>query len=284
MQDSMSDTGKMDNGKADAGDTAGTLFRAGKLAAAVEAAGAAVRKAPGDLGARVLLAELLLFTGNLERADVILDAAGQADPEAMMVVAEFRQLLRADIARRQLRRDGRVPEFLDGATENMRLVLAALVAQRGGDAAEAARLAAEAEAARPHVSGHAGDAAFDDFRDADDLCAGFFEVLTSTGKYFWIPTERVESIEFHPPKRARDLMWRRASMSVRNGPDGDVYLPAIYGTEDADLSDVLKLGRETDWKGEALVRGVGQRLFLVGEEAISVMDLTTVEFADVPAA
>jgi type VI secretion system protein ImpE len=166
----------------------------------------------------------------------------------------------------------------------MRLVLAALVAQRGGDAAEAARLAAEAEAARPHVSGHAGEAAFDDFRDADDLCAGFFEVLTSTGKYFWIPTERVDSIEFHPPKRARDLMWRRASMSVRNGPDGEVYLPAIYGTEEAELSDALKLGRETDWKGEALVRGLGQRLFLVGEEAIGVMDLTTIEFDDVPAA
>jgi type VI secretion system protein ImpE len=285
----MSDSGKTENGKADSGkaggdDTVGELFRAGKLTAAVEAAGAAVRKAPGDLGGRVLLAELLLFTGNLERADVILDAAGQADPEAMVVVAEFRQLLRADIARRQLRRDGRVPEFLDGATENMRLVLAALVAQRGGDVAEAARLAAEAEAARPQVSGHVGEAAFDDFRDADDLCAGFFEVLTSTGKYFWIPTERVESIEFHPPKRARDLMWRRASMSVRNGPDGDVYIPAVYGSEDAALSDALKLGRETDWQGEALVRGLGQRLFLVGEEAIGVMDLGTLEFADVTAA
>lgn len=276
MQQSMSESDKTANGAA--GDTAGALFHAGKLAAAVEAAGAAVRKAPGDLGARVLLAELLLFTGNLERADVILDAAGQADPEAMVVVAEFRQLLRADIARRQLRRDGRVPEFLDGATETMRLVLAAQVASREGDAESAARLAAEAEAARPHVSGRAGEAAFDDFRDADDLCAGFFEVLTSTGKYFWIPTERVETVEFHPPKRARDLMWRRASMSVRGGPDGDVYLPAIYGSDEADLADPLKLGRETDWRGEALVRGLGQRLYLVGEEAIGAMDLTTLSF------
>ena len=50
---------------------AGVLFRAGKLAAAVDAAGAAVRKTPTDLGARVLLAEMLIFAGNLERADVI---------------------------------------------------------------------------------------------------------------------------------------------------------------------------------------------------------------------
>lgn len=265
-------------------ETVGALFRAGKLAAAVDAAGAAVRKAPGDLGARVLLAEMLLFTGNLERADVILDAAAQVEPEAAVVVAEFRQLLRADIARRQLRRDGRVPEFLDDvAPDNLRLVLAALVAQRAGDQDEAARLSAEAEAARPIVPGAAGGTEFDDFRDADDLCAGFFEVLTTTGKYFWIPTERVESMEFHPPKRARDLMWRRVSMSVRNGPDGEVYIPAIYGSENTELSDALRLGRETDWVGETVVRGVGQHLYLVGEEAVGAMDLTTLEF-DEPAA
>lgn len=259
---------------------AGALFRAGNLAGAVEAANAAVRKAPGDLGARVLLAELLIFAGNLERADVILDAAAQVEPEAAVVVAEFRQLLRADMARRQLRRDGRVPEFLGEPTHTQRVVLQALVAARSGDLAEAARLAATAEAERPRVAGMAGDVAFDDFRDADDLCAGSFEVLTTTGKYFWIPTERVDSIEFHPPKRPRDLMWRRASMSVREGPDGDVYIPAIYGSEDASLADALRLGRETDWieDGDGPVRGVGQRLFLVGDEAHAIMDLTTLEF------
>jgi len=264
------------------GETAGALFRAGNLAAAVDAAGAAVRKAPADLAARVLLAEMLIFAGNLERADVILDAAAQVDPDATIVVAEFRQLLRADIARRQLRRDGRVPEFLGEPTEAQRLVLAALVSLRAGDAAEAGRLGGLAEAARPRVAGHAGAAPFDDFRDADDLCAGSFEVLTTTGKYFWIPTERVASIEFHPPKRPRDLMWRRATMSVNDGPDGEVYIPVVYGSEDAALADVLKLGRETDWvqDGEGgPVRGVGQRLFLVGEEALGVMDLTTLEFA-----
>ena len=268
------------------GETAGALFRAGNLAAAVDAANAAVRRAPADLAARVLLAELLVFSGNLERADVILDAASQVEPEAAVVVAEFRQLLRADMARRQLRRDGRVPEFLGEPTATQRLQLAALVALREGDTAEAAKLAGQAETGRPHVSGFAGDAAFDDLRDADDLCAGSFEVLTSTGKYYWIATERVISVEFHPPLRPRDLFWRRATMSVRNGPDGDVYLPVVYGSDDAALSDVLKLGHATDWIEDggaplgSLVRGVGQRLFLVGEEATGIMDLTTLEFAE----
>jgi type VI secretion system protein ImpE len=263
----------------DANQTAGALFQAGDLPGAVAAANTAVRKSPADLGARVVLAEMLVLSGNLDRADVILDAASQAQPDAAVVVAEFRQLLRADQARRQLWRDGRVPEFLGEPTESQKRLLQALVALRAGETAEAGRLAAEAEEARPRAAGTAGGTPIDDFRDVDDLCAGFFEVLTTTGKYFWIPTERVVSVEFHAPKRTRDLIWRRANMSVANGPDGEVYIPAIYASNDPDLASRYRLGRATDWLEEGgPVRGVGQRLYLAGEEAVSIMDLTTLGF------
>ena len=124
-----------------------------------------------------------------------------------------------------------------------------------------------------------GDVAFDDLRDVDDLLAGTFEVLTSTGKYFWIPTERVISAEFHPPKRPRDLIYRRVSMTVSDGPDGDVYIPAIYTGVD-DTSEMLRLGRETDWQQAegGPVRGVGQRVFLVGEEDVAIMELGALRF------
>ncbi len=266
----------------EAQETAGALFRAGKLAPAIDQANLAVRKAPGDLGARVLLAELLVLSGNLERADVILDAASEAEPSAAVVVAEFRQLIRADMARRQLRRDGRIPEFLGEPTPSMRETLAALVALRAGDVAAAGQRANEAELLRPRAAGRAGETAFDDFRDIDDLCAGFFEVLTTTGKYYWIPTERVASVEFEPPRRPRDLVWRRASMSVREGPDGVVYLPAIYGNDDPDLADDYRLGRATDWRqdDDGPVRGIGQRVFLVGEEDCGIMDLGALTFGE----
>ena len=264
--------------------TAGALFRAGRLADAVTAAGAAVRAAPAELAPRVLLAELLLFADNLERIDVILDAGSSIDPQAAVVIAEFRQLLRADLARRQQRREGRLPEFLGEPTAAQAATLRAWIALRAGDGAEAAGLAAQAEALRPAVSGTLDGAAFDDFRDADDLHTGYFEVLTTTGKYFWIPTERVESISFEKPKRARDLYWRRVTMSVRGGPDGVVYLPVIYGNDDAGTVDDLKLGRTTDWvEGSGgLVRGVGQRMFLAGQEPASIMDISEITF-DTPA-
>jgi type VI secretion system protein ImpE len=259
--------------------TAADLLRAGRLNDAITAAQAAVKKTPLDLAGRILLAELLVFSGNLERADVLLDAASTIDPSAALVVAEFRQLIRADTARRQLYRDGRVPELLTDSTEAQALQLAALVALREGDHAGAARNAAAAEEARPRVPGMHGEVAFDDIRDADDLLAGSFEVFTTTGKYFWIPAERVVTAEFHPPKRPRDLIYRRVSMTVADGPDGDVYMPAIYAGGD-DISELLRLGRETDWQqtNDGPTRGVGQRVFLLGEEDSAIMELGDLRF------
>ena len=263
---------------------AGRLVREGNLGDAVTAATAAVRQAPTDIGARVLLAELLCFTGNIERADVVLDACADLDPTAALVVAEFRQLLRGETARRQLFKEGRVPEFLGEPTEAQRLALAAVVALRNEAFEEAGKLAAQAEEVRAHPAGSLRGTPFDDMRDADDLLASCFEVITTTGKYFWISPTRVELLELHPMKRPRDLVWRRASMQVAGGPDGDVYLPTLYPPgpgEAAALSDALKLGRATDWQqaGEnGPMRGVGAVTLLVGEEAMTWLEMDGLKF------
>ena len=255
------------------GSDAGALFRAGRLDEAVAAATDAVRKAPADLGPRLLLAELLLFQGSLERIDTLLDAAASLDPSAGIGVAEFRQLLRADIARRQLLREGRVPEFLGEPTAAQRGTLAAVVALRAGDAAGAAEASAAAEAARPHPAGRLGDTPYDDLRDADDTIGGSLEVLTTTGKYFWVPFERVLSLQPHPPLRPRDLFWRRATLSVADGPDGEVYIPVLYDST-GPVATEYRLGRATDWAEQVgLVRGVGQRVLLVGEEGVPLLQL-----------
>lgn len=263
---------------------AGRLFREGNLTDALTAATAAVRGAPSDIGARVLMAELLAFSGNIERADVVLDACADLDPTAAIVVAEFCQLLRGEMARRQLFSDGRVPEFLGEPTAAQRLSLAAIVALRKGDAPEAAKLALQADEARVHPKGVMRDGTFDDMRDADDLLAPCFEVITTTGKYFWIPPERVLLLEFHPMKRPRDLFWRRATMQVADGPDGEVYLPVIYppmADAATAMTDALRLGRATDWHqaGDGgPTRGLGAVTILVGEEALTWLEMGKISF------
>src|SRR5260370_21578902 len=96
----------------EAQDTAGGLFAARQLGPAIAAANADVRRNPGNLGGRVLLAELLVFAGNLDRADTILDAAATADPSPALVVAEFPHLPRADMSPRPPRPDRPLPQLL----------------------------------------------------------------------------------------------------------------------------------------------------------------------------
>jgi type VI secretion system protein ImpE len=256
------------------------LFRAGKLTEAVAAAADEVKKHPSDTARRLLLAELLCFTGDLERADKHLDAASGGDPQSMTWIIAFRQLIRAEQARQGFHSEGRLPSFLGQPEGALRLLLEASVQTRGGDAAAAAALLEQAEAERPKVTGTCDGQAFADFRDLDDQTCCVLEVLTVKGDYYWVPFDRVESVDFRAPERPRDLLWRTAHLVVRDGPDSEVFLPALYPGAAAEADDPTRLGRATDWRGGdgAPVRGVGQRTFLVGEEARTIMELKTLAF------
>jgi type VI secretion system protein ImpE len=260
--------------------TAQDHYQSGDLGAAITAALEAVKQHPTDGKHRGFLCELLCLTGDLERADRQLDALLTQEPEVAAGIGLFRQLIRAEQARQQFFADGRLPEFLDQPSPVLRLHLEASVLLRDGKAAEAAALLDRAEAERIHVKGTCDGKAFDDMRDLDDLTAPFFEVLTSNGKYYWIPIERVESMELHAPARPRDLLWPRVHMIVAGGPDGEVYLPALYVGSHADADGRIRLGRVTDWRGGEgkPVRGFGQRTFLLGEESRPLLEIREIEF------
>jgi type VI secretion system protein ImpE len=189
-------------------------------------------------------------------------------------VSLFRQLVRAEQARQEFYNDGRLPEFLGGPTPLLRLHLEASVLLREGKSRDAADLLIQAEEQRPKVPGTCDGKPFDDLRDLDDLTASFFEVLTSTGKYYWIPMDRVETVELRAPARPRDLLWRGAHMIVSDGPDGEVYLPTVYAGAQLEADDRVRLARITEYRGGegSPVRGVGQRTFLIGDEGRPILE------------
>jgi type VI secretion system protein ImpE len=260
--------------------TPAELYQAGQLSEAIDAALQSVKSKPTDVTARFFLSELLCFAGEFERADRQLETIMQQTTEAAVRISLFRQLLRGEIARQQFFREGRLPEFLVEPTPALRLHLEASIALRENKPQEAADLLAAAEDQRPSIAGTFDGTPFDDCRDLDDLTAPLLEVLTSTGKYYWVPLENVESIEFSPPERAMDLVWRTAQVNVAGGPEGGVYVPVLYpGTGEAGDSQ-LQLGRGTDWRGGdgSPVRGIGQKMFLFGEEAKPLMQLRHLQF------
>jgi type VI secretion system protein ImpE len=260
--------------------SASEAFKAGKLAEAVAAAIEQVKAAPSDRGKRMFLAELFCFAGDLERADKQLDVLFQPDAPEVLVVTLFRQLIRGELARREVFGHGRVPEFVAQPPEHIKLHLEASIRVREKKLGEAAELLARAEALRPAVKGTCDGAAFDDFRDLDDITAPVLEVITANGNYYWVDSATVELLEFHQPERTRDLFWRPAHLIVKDGPDGVVYVPTLYHGSSTAADDVVKLGRRTDWTGgdSEPYRGLGLREFLVGDAAKSILEIGTITF------
>ena len=254
------------------------LYLAGKLVEAITAAGEALKRKPTDTSGRYFLAELLCFAGEYERADKHLDLITEQDPKAAVALALFRQLIRGEQARQQFFAEGRVPEVLGPPSPRLQRHLQASIALRMGNLAEARTLLEEAGA--PEVRGTCDGRPFTGFRDLDDLCAPVLEALTSTGKYFWVPVESVESLQLRPPKRARDLLWRQAQLIIAGGPDGEVYLPCIYAGTAALTDNQLRLGRGTDWTSgdEGPIAGRGLKMFLIGDEARTILEFSEVSF------
>lgn len=258
-------------------------FRTGDLDGAIAIAQAAVKAKPLDQDARWLFAELLLFAGEAERADKMLDAVALDQPFPSLL--EFRKLLRAEVMRGQVWFEGRAPKFQgDDATPAQRAALRGLVSARLNDPDAAAAAAAEAEELRPRAPGHCELAdgtsfAFDDFRDADDLMAPIVEVLTNAGEHILVPVERIRELRFDAQKRTRDLAWRRTNIELKDGTEGVVHMPAIYPWRGAATPMALRLGRATEWsEGPGPVRGLGQRVFLAGDHDPAASDLAVLRF------
>lgn len=256
------------------------LLNEGKLDESVESAIELVRNEPANTAAREILAELFCLKGDLVRADKQLESILMQQPEAAVTSSLLRQLIRGETARRECWTQARVPDFVGEPSEMDRKSLLALVAHHNGDATEAHKILSESEQQRPALSGKCNGQQFQDFRDLDDLCMGILEVVTSTGKYYWVPFGRIQQLEFEAVSRPRDLLWRQCHLVVEDGPDGVVYIPALYVNTDSATEGPERLGRSTDWIGQdgEPIQGKGQRLFLVDEEERGIMEIETLQF------
>ena len=263
--------------------TAPEMIQAGDLAGARALLTDAVKRAPTDGQARFALAEVLVLLGELERADTHLDLASTQDPSWAMLVALQRQLVRAAKHREEVFFAGRSPDLVTEPTPAVETALRILTEARAGGGAAALREAAD-EAA-PDLTGVCDGQPFSTLRDADDRTADVLELMTSTGKYVWAGWSEVVSLELRPVERPRDLVWRAADLELRNGPTGVVYLPMTYAAPAAELTDPLRLARETDWTERAgLTCGLGQRCLLIGDDLTPFSSLgeLSVTAADAP--
>jgi type VI secretion system protein ImpE len=259
------------------------LLAQARLGEAVAAATARVKSKPLDATARILLADLLCLQGAIETADAQLQIASQLASAEAVGIARLRGLLRAEAARRAWFKQGAVPNFLAPPTPRQQQALRLAVAWRTGDAEAAAEQLAELERLQIACHGTCDGAAFDDFRDADDLLQENIETLGTNGQYYWLAPHALARLTFTPPRHPRDLVWRRARAVLRSGEDVELHLPAQYCTDRAD--DDHRLARRTDWTTSlgGVTLGRGQRVLMVGGEPRAVMEIGQISFADAKA-
>lgn len=239
-----------------------------------------IKQNPDQHFKRMLFGQMLCVAGEYERADKQLDLLSTLEPKFVMEVANWRNLIRAAQHRQDFYESGRPPEVIGDLSPLMEKHVEAIAALRADDATAFNAALEEAEAKRKAVKGswNSEDKTFDDFRDLDDFNGGFMEVLAPNGKYYWIANEAISSVIFEEAKQPIDYLWRKADLILTDGTQGEVYVPVTYIDS---TNDLQRLARETDWqefKGSETMRGLGQKTYLVGDEAVSILEINSIEF------
>ncbi|MEO0912857.1 MAG: type VI secretion system accessory protein TagJ [Pseudomonadota bacterium] len=257
--------------------TLGEMLEADALEEAISAAGAAVKAAPASVEKRLALADLLIVAGNYERAETHARLAATAAPDLAVGLGLLRQQLRGMFARGAWGREAALPEFPGGPSECDSLAVKLALAIRAGNAGEAAETLASLEAARGTRPATWNGEEVDDLRDLDDAIPHAIEVISTGGNYLWVDMARIAVIRFKPRESLRDLAYRRAALTLRDGAEAEVLIPAVYPQAE---TDAHRLARSTDWSDGpgGTVFGRGQRAYLVGDEMRGIHEAEEIVF------
>jgi len=247
---------------------ASDAFKAGQLGPAIDAQLAEVKAHPADPNRRLFLFELLVFSGDLDRATRQGEMIKYSDVAMDAAVAAYLGMVRAERQRRQVLRDNLMPATFGDMPEPLLRSVAALRLIGEGRGAEAATLLAE-HPPLP-VRGSINGQPYPSLVDGDDVLAPVLEIITAQG-YFWIPMARVRKLTAQPPKFPRDMIWLPATLELDN-TQGPVYLPALYAFSHESNDDAVKLGHTTEWTGTP-TRGLGQKTLLAGNDAVGLLEI-----------
>jgi type VI secretion system protein ImpE len=205
---------------------------------------------------------------------------GQQDAASLYAVTAMRRLLKGEMSRQNCFAQGAAPEIMGRPNPCLEKHAQAVAALAGGNVQAAQELLLDAQADRPASPGACDGVGFADMRDMDDLLAPLLEVITLGGTYAWIALSEIDWLELNEARAPVDQLWRSTKIAVKDGPEGDVFLPCLYPATARLGDDQLKLGKGTDWvEGEGQpVRGVGQKMFAMDDQDRVLFEIGRIEF------
>src|SRR5262245_34507200 len=249
------------------------LFQEARLDEAIAAQRRVVEARPADVSELLLLCDFLAHTGDRDAIRQHLDPLAAGSTEIQEYIIEWRRLLAADDARHA----GREPQFLIDPPSHVLRRLQAHNRLSTGHENDAVHLIDDADEEAAWVNGYVDGRPFEGWRDADDLLGPVLEAFHGD-RYIWLPVEQVRKLRLEPGDEIRDTLYRPATVWLRDGSEWEIDIPAVYtGTADHP-EEGIRIGAGVDWVDRGgLVRGLGARTYLFGEEELSPGDFRQVE-------
>jgi type VI secretion system protein ImpE len=254
------------------------LIRAGKLSEARAQLIEELKSSPANAGKRTLLFQVFSILGEWDKAERHLEVLSAQDSSQEVGAQVYRNLIQGERKRLDVFRKGLFPSFLSGVPPYFEMYRMACK-KLESDPAEAVGLFDAVNEQIPVISGVINGKNFVGLNDTDVFLLFFLEAMVED-RYLWIPFERIREISIAPPKTLFDLIWISAHITLWDGLALNAYLPVCYPESFLQSDDLIKLGRVTKWipAGGSFSRGVGQHVYLAGEEEISLLDIREVVF------
>jgi type VI secretion system protein ImpE len=249
-------------------------LRAGDIAGCLSDLQSEVRRQPAEPKLRVFLAQVLMLSGDWDRAITQLSVAAEMDSAAIPMAHTYRTAIQCERLRASVFAGEHSPLVFGDPEPWIALLVQALATQRAGRGAEAAQVRGDALEAAPATAGTLNGTEFEWIADADSRLGPILEVMLN-GAYYWVPFHRISRIVIEAPADLRDLVWLPAQFTWTNGGEALGLIPTRYpGTESAQ-DDALRLSRKTDWVslGADAYAGVGQRVLATSVEESPLLDV-----------
>lgn len=254
------------------------LIKEGKLAEARAVLVSTVKNHPGDTASRTMLFQVLLFSGEWDKAGRHLEILADLDSKLMAAVPQYLNLLQCERERAAVASFKSVPSFLPETPAYFEAYYSACQQLQTASDGKGKELFAAVEAKIPVVAGSVNGIEFSGMRNTDDVLAFALEVFAHD-RYFWVPFESIRELVITPPQSLLDLMWVSASVTTWGGLSMNGYLPVLYPNSHAQENEQIRMGRMTDWFSMAggCVRGVGQQVFVFGDRDMPLLEIREIQ-------
>ncbi|VDC32768.1 type VI secretion system accessory protein TagJ [Pseudogemmobacter humi] len=249
-------------------------LKAGDPDAALAALSAQVRSRPGDAKLRIFLFQLLCVQGDWQRAVTQLKLCAELDPLAIPMAQAYREAIICEVFRESVFAGEKRPLVFGEPQDWIALLLESLQALGQGRIPQAAELRARAFDSAPATPGSLNGTDFGWIADADSRLGPVLEAVID-GKYYWVPFNRLTSMELDPPEDLRDKVWMPARLRFANGGESVAMIPTRYAGTTARGDGAAKLALATEWQdaGGETWCGLGQRLFSTDGGDLALMDI-----------